>query len=307
MSPEQARGEEVIDQRSDIWSFCVVLYQVITGRAPFEGLNYNALLRSILELSPPTLAELAASDQELSRVVELGMAKDRAKRWQTMQDLGSALAHWLIQQGLFEDAAGGSLEAKWVYRRTDPSYRGSRPSLGSIPGIAPGTPTPGLPGAASPLIFGSALTPRPERGAAGSEAPTSVGPVVTGAERSPRLRLLVPVALGAVALLAGLGVWIAGRPASPPSAQAPPHSVQVAPIPPAPSTEPETEEEQAEEIEPEFPAAPPPSALVSALEAPAAPPPQRKSVSRPRRSAPKKAPPPSGSGAKPRLDLMTPY
>src|SRR5262245_19296394 len=52
MSPEQARGLERIDLRSDVWSFCVVLYECITGVTPFESKNYNALLRMIVEDEP---------------------------------------------------------------------------------------------------------------------------------------------------------------------------------------------------------------------------------------------------------------
>jgi serine/threonine protein kinase len=57
MSPEQARGEGDVDGRTDVWALCVVLYEVITGRLPFGGENYNALLYAILEGQPKTFAE----------------------------------------------------------------------------------------------------------------------------------------------------------------------------------------------------------------------------------------------------------
>jgi serine/threonine-protein kinase len=228
MSPEQARGEEDIDHRADIWSFCVMLYEVVTGQAPFTGVNYNALLRAIVESTPPTLESLSAADRELSRAVEIGLSKDRLERWQSMQELGSVLARWLIQQDIFEDAAGVSLEAKWVNRGTDPSYRGSRPSLGSMPEIlavrstnAPGT-QPGV---------------GVRRGL--SDAPTSVGPVVTTSIHPVKRRFLLP-AVVALGLAAALLLWLragddetAGNGASASAVVAP-----VAAPPPPPSRSP---------------------------------------------------------------------
>jgi len=297
MSPEQARGEERIDHRSDIWSFCVVLYEVVTGNPPFEGANYNALLNSILQDKPKSLAELSAADQELSRIVELGLAKDRVQRWQSMQELGTALAHWLIQQGIFEDAGGGSLEAKWVNRRTDPAYRYSRPSLGSLPGTpASGTtPAPAWPDSAP----GSGSGPRGRPVA--SESPTSVGPVVTGAERRVPRRLLLPAA-GVLTIGALLFLLLRpssdettvhkdtspSRPAAAAPALAQPEPVGPLAVPePAPPRVPATAAE-----------APEPSAVTSAK--------RRAPVERPRGTAQK----PGGTAKtqpKPGLDLMTPY
>src|SRR5450432_133926 len=65
MSPEQARGREDVDYRTDIWSLCVVLYEAITASAPFSASNYNALLRAIVEDEPKPLSEHAAGDAPL--------------------------------------------------------------------------------------------------------------------------------------------------------------------------------------------------------------------------------------------------
>src|SRR5688500_16603867 len=53
MSPEQARGEDDIDHRADIWSFSILFFEVVSGQPPFEGQNYNALLREIVEKPAP--------------------------------------------------------------------------------------------------------------------------------------------------------------------------------------------------------------------------------------------------------------
>src|ERR1041384_4375388 len=52
MSPEQALGLDDIDERTDIWSLCVVLYEVITGAIPFLKPNYNALMHAIINEDP---------------------------------------------------------------------------------------------------------------------------------------------------------------------------------------------------------------------------------------------------------------
>lgn len=50
MSPEQARGQLDVDHRTDIWTFSVLLYESITGKRPFDGHNYNALIASIVSI-----------------------------------------------------------------------------------------------------------------------------------------------------------------------------------------------------------------------------------------------------------------
>lgn len=114
LSPEQARGVSDIDHQSDVWSFCVVLFEAIAGRMPFLATNYNALLTQIVDASPPALHEVASVDEQLSAIVARGLAKDRAERFQSMNALGQALARWLLDRGVAEDICGTALEAKWL-------------------------------------------------------------------------------------------------------------------------------------------------------------------------------------------------
>ena len=100
-----------------------MLYEALTGELPFTGTNYNALLRSIVESTPTPVKALGAGDAALSAIIDRGMAKDRAERWGSMAELGKALAHWLLSQGITEDMCGVSLEAKWLGRSTDPPSR----------------------------------------------------------------------------------------------------------------------------------------------------------------------------------------
>jgi eukaryotic-like serine/threonine-protein kinase len=131
MSPEQARGQDNVGHLSDVWSFCVVLYEAIAGRTPFKGSNYNALLRQIVEDTPPTLRQLAAGDDELSAIVARGLSKVPEERFASMGELGRALAQWLVQHGVSEDICGSTLDAKWL-RGTDPHGRAGRATLTSL-------------------------------------------------------------------------------------------------------------------------------------------------------------------------------
>lgn len=86
MSPEQAQGEEV-DRRSDIFSLGVMLYEMITGRLPFQGEHQAAILNSILNEQPqlPSRYNNRIS-QELERIVFKALAKDRNERYQHVDD-----------------------------------------------------------------------------------------------------------------------------------------------------------------------------------------------------------------------------
>ena len=87
MSPEQARGLE-IDERTDIWSLGVVLYEAIAGRAPFEGPTKSDVLVSILTSRPPLLQEHSREvPAKLDWIVAKSLRKDRDKRYQTVKDL----------------------------------------------------------------------------------------------------------------------------------------------------------------------------------------------------------------------------
>jgi len=89
MSPEQVQGKET-DARSDIFSFGLVLYEMLTGRRAFEAENSASVIAAILEREPPKLEEIGPAG--LHRVLRRCLAKDPEERWQTARDLGAALA-----------------------------------------------------------------------------------------------------------------------------------------------------------------------------------------------------------------------
>ena len=91
MSPEQARGGD-IDERSDIFSFAVVLYEMLTGKLPFQGRSGIDTLHAILKDSTPRLPTLGPDVSpeaagELQRILDKCLAKDPIDRYQTMKDL----------------------------------------------------------------------------------------------------------------------------------------------------------------------------------------------------------------------------
>jgi len=114
MSPEQACGRSDVDHRTDVWAFCVMLYEAVTGVKPFDGGNYNALMSSILLRDPPPWSELGVDDELLWSIVQKGLEKEPDDRFPSMRVLGAALAEWAQDVGVETDAAGNSLKAHWL-------------------------------------------------------------------------------------------------------------------------------------------------------------------------------------------------
>ncbi len=87
MSPEQARGL-IVDERTDIWSLGVVLYEMIAGRAAFEGNSKNEIVAAILEREAlPIFRFVPDVPQELERIIARALRKDRNERYQVIRDL----------------------------------------------------------------------------------------------------------------------------------------------------------------------------------------------------------------------------
>ncbi len=173
MSPEQARGRDDLDATTDVWSLCVVLYEAITGRLPFQqGENYRALLRSIIEDAPIPISELGPEDAELVHIIERGLSKEPKERWLSMNELGTALALFLLSRNVRDDATGSSIEVRWLDRR------------------------PSMP------------TPQPVAVADVTSAASVVG-VVTKLRRTQRRNRMMAGAVGAGAVLVATVLWLA--------------------------------------------------------------------------------------------------
>ena len=86
-SPEQARGKE-IDARSDIFSFGILFFELLTGKRPFTGESYADIMGAILKDEHPPLGKyLENVSPELNHILNKTLRKDRAKRYQNIKDL----------------------------------------------------------------------------------------------------------------------------------------------------------------------------------------------------------------------------
>jgi serine/threonine-protein kinase len=93
MSPEQARGEELIDARSDLFSAGTMTYEMVVGRGPFEAPTPMAVLSRIVTEAPPPPSHLVAGvPAELDALVMRALEKSRDDRFQTAREMLKALS-----------------------------------------------------------------------------------------------------------------------------------------------------------------------------------------------------------------------
>ena len=110
MSPEQARGKPV-DRRADIWSFGVVLYEMLAGRRLFAGPTLSDTLAAVLTTEP----DLNRVPVQARRIVERCLRKDPRRRWQAIGDVRIAIE---------ESLAGEIAEPASVASREETFFRG---------------------------------------------------------------------------------------------------------------------------------------------------------------------------------------
>jgi serine/threonine-protein kinase len=223
MAPEQLRGDPNVDARADIWSLSVVLYEMITGRRPFEGDSYHASMWNVINAEPRPIAAHQVVEDELWAILREGLVKDASARLATMRVFGRKLAEWLLARGVKEDICDASLRA-WLDERIETGAQNSffpslapamkEPELEVVPvlGVSPaessGTRRIGA-------MFGAASLRRPLTTKIISEQPAAAN-----------RRWLVVAMLAAALAFAGAAVW--GAAASPDEE---PESEETAPAP----------------------------------------------------------------------------
>ena len=97
-SPEQIRGEP-LDYASDVYSVAATLYFLLSGEAPFQHESAAAALARAISEAPPRIRKKRKDvSAQLERVVMKGLERDRARRWQTLDDLREALINLLPER-----------------------------------------------------------------------------------------------------------------------------------------------------------------------------------------------------------------
>ncbi|MBA2702443.1 MAG: protein kinase [Blastocatellia bacterium] len=141
MSPEQSAGK-LVDQRTDIWSLGVVLYEMLAGRVPFQGKDIHRQIIAIQEADPPPLSQTVAGvPDRLEEIVAKCLAKDKEERYQSAKDLLIDLRN--LRRKLDVDAEIERTVAPGFRKTSGESYQastqGSRPDPGTASGMQSST------------------------------------------------------------------------------------------------------------------------------------------------------------------------
>jgi serine/threonine-protein kinase len=198
MSPEQVRGAKLVDHRTDIWALGVVLFRLLSGKAPFgAGMTVGSALASVVADEPVALREvLPEAPRELEAIVKRCLAKPPEGRFATVAELAAALAPFGTADGraavvrLVRDRAPGAARPRrWpllavaamvvvaipltalfvLHRGTEPMTATAIPSETVAPTPTPtptasatSTPTPtSTPSATPPITHRAAPRPHP--------------------------------------------------------------------------------------------------------------------------------------------------
>ncbi|WP_438042664.1 protein kinase domain-containing protein [Sorangium sp. So ce128] len=200
MSPEQVRSAKDVDTRADIWSLGVILYEMLTGRTPYDGDSVAQLFHALLYENAAPVAQLRPDvPRELDAVVMHCLAKEREQRWTNVGDLAAALlpfgpatGHMHVDRarrmlGSSSDIARPSLLQTGVPSGGAQGF-GSRPSIphGGAP-FAPGSPSSPSFAPASPSFAPASpsFAPGTPSFAPGTPSFVPVAPTAPNAETGP--------------------------------------------------------------------------------------------------------------------------
>jgi len=117
MSPEQLIDPGSVDRGTDVWSLTVVLFQCLTGRRPFEAPTRAGLQKQICEEPPATPREWRALPRDLRVITEVGLDRDRSRRYLSAEDFAEDLRRVREKQPIRARRPGPILRARrWVQR-----------------------------------------------------------------------------------------------------------------------------------------------------------------------------------------------
>ena len=116
MSPEQARGADV-DERTDIFSLGVVIYELLTGSTPFRGDSMSETFANLINVEPQPIGRSANVPDELQRIVSKTLQKDKNDRYQTAKDLFSDLK--ALRENIVFDEKFGAARSETANNETE--------------------------------------------------------------------------------------------------------------------------------------------------------------------------------------------
>ena len=100
MAPEQAAGRiDQVDARTDVYGLAAILYEILTGRPPFDGKNIVEVLRHVMEETPsPPRTCNPEIPPELEAICLRGLSKERELRQQSAEELSQAVQSWIADR-----------------------------------------------------------------------------------------------------------------------------------------------------------------------------------------------------------------
>jgi serine/threonine protein kinase len=194
MSPEQGSGKtSTIDGRSDIYSLGIIMFQLATGRLPFRGEDFGAMLVAHLQQAPPDPRELAAgTPEEFAQIILRCLEKSQDDRFQSMAELGEAIAACMDRLGISRDLPADDATD---FELNPVELRELRASSN------PGLRTPSQPGRSTTPVTGRGSSPGARPGPRSNPGASSPGarkslpgarPAGEGSSTPPRSRSLPP-------------------------------------------------------------------------------------------------------------------
>ncbi|MDB4944327.1 MAG: Serine/threonine-protein kinase pkn3 [Labilithrix sp.] len=104
MSPEQVRGESNVDEQADVWSLGVILYELLAGRAPFDG-SSQQIATQIVSQDAPELRTHVSVPEDVAFGVRRMLERDRSRRFRSLSEVIATLAPFALPGSLGADIA----------------------------------------------------------------------------------------------------------------------------------------------------------------------------------------------------------